>query len=396
MYSKDDVLMFIEEENVQFIKLTFFDVFGRQKNVSILPTRLRRAFDKGIAIDATAVTGFNNPDHTDLILRPDPATMTILPWRSTDGSVIYMICDLYHPDGRIFEYDTRYILKQAVAKARKAGLEIEMAAKFEFYLLKLGEQGEKTMIPMDQAGYMDASPLDRAENIRRDICLTLEEMGIEPHKSYHQYGHGQNEVDFHFNSALQAADEAAIFKWVVRSTAQLNGLWADFSPRPFADQPGSGLHIQMRFFDDDEKLRHQFMAGILKYIREMTLFLNPREQSYERFGKDQAPLFIDWSDKTRFALLRIPSLSPETIEVRSPDCTCSVYLAFALLIEAGLAGIQEDLKLEEALSRSRYAGESMPILPSSLDEAKTLAENSKFIAEIVPSEVLKTYCRGDQ
>ena len=395
MYSKEDVLLFLEEENVRFIRLTFFDVYGRQKNVSIQPNRLQRAFEKGIAIDATAVTGFQNPNHTDLILKPDPSTMTILPWRSTDGSVIYMICDLYYPNGEIFEYSTRYILKQAVAKARSFGLEIEMAAKFEFYLLKLNEYGEKTDIPMDQAGYMDVAPLDRGENIRRDICLTLEEMCIEPHKSYHQYGYGQNEVDFHFNNALQAADEAAIFKWVVRTTAHSNGLWADFSPRPFRKQPGNGLHIQMRFFDDDEKLRHQFMAGILKYIREMTLFLNPREQSFERFGKDQAPLFIDWSDQTRFTLLRIPSLNPDTFEVRSPDCTCSVYLAFALLIQAGLRGIEENLSLEKE-TRARNSEDSISMLPSSLDEAIELAQNSEFIAEVVPKNVLETYTRGEQ
>ncbi|WP_289220001.1 glutamine synthetase family protein [Ileibacterium valens] len=395
MYFKDEVLTFIEEENVQFIKLLFFDVFGRQKNVSILPSRMSRTFEKGVTIDATAVTGFNNPDHSDLVLKPDPSTMTILPWRSIDGCVIYMICDLYYPDGRRFDYDIRYILQKAVKKAQKVGLTIEMAAKFEFYLLKLDELGEKTNILMDQAGYMDAAPLDRAENIRRDICLTLNEMGIEPHKSYHQYGKGQNEVDFHFNTALNAADEAAIFKWVVRSTAHLNGLWADFSPRPFKNQPGSGLHIQMRFFDtEDERIKEQFMAGILKYIRQMTLFLNPNKQSYDRFGKDQAPLFIDWSDQTRFTLLRIPALSPDIMEVRSPDCTCSVYLAFALLIEAGLKGIEDQLELIEPGACKRQ--DSMDILPTSLEEAKALAIESDFIANVLPDHIINTYIKKDQ
>lgn len=394
MYTKEEVLQFLEDEDVKFIRLTYFDVFGRQKNVSVQPSRMRRAFEKGISIDATSVAGFENPIHTDLVLKPDPNTLTILPWRSTDGSVVYMICDIFYPDGRPFENDCRNILKRAVGKARNMGLEIEMAAKYEFYLMKLDEQGQRTDVPLDQAGYMDVAPWDRGENIRRDICITLDEMGMEPHKSFHQCGWGQNEVDFHFNNALQAADEAAIFKWVVRTTAQLHGLWADFTPRPFAKQPGNGLHIQIRFFDDDEEKRHMFMAGILKYAREMTLFFNPTTKSYERFGKDKAPLFINWSEQTRHCLLRVPSLNPDTFEVRSPDCKCSPYLTFALLIEAGLAGIEEGLELP-VYDSMRFDAESIEMLPASLTEAARLAASSEFIACTVPASILKTYMNGE-
>lgn len=394
MYSKEEVLQFVEEENVRFIRLTFFDVFGRQKNVSILPNRLRRAFDKGITIDASAVAGFENPTHSDLILKPDPSTFTILPWRSTDGSVIYMICDIYYPDGKVFPYNVRHILKEAVRHARKEGLEIEMAAKFEFYLLKTDEFGQKSNEPMDHAGYMDVAPWDRGENIRRDICLTLEEMGMEPQKSFHLHGHGQNEIDFHFNAALQAADEAAIFKWVVRTCAHINGLWADFTPKPFKDQPGNGLHIQMRFFDDDPEKREMFMAGILKYICQMTLFLNPTIQSYQRFGKGRAPLFVDWSRDSRFCLLRMPPLNEDTFEVRSPDCKCSVYLSFALLIEAGLKGIREGLQLQDC-RHARNSEETMEMLPATFQEAAALARSSEFIAEVLPKELVETYARGE-
>lgn len=388
MYSKEDVLNFVEEYDVKFIRLTYFDVFGIQKNVSILPARLNAAFEKGIAIDATAIQGFSNPDSTDLFLKPDPSTFAIMPWRSLDGNVIFMICDIYYPDGRIYPLDSRYILKQAIQKARAVGIEPEMAAKFEFYLFLLDEKGQETHIPLDQAGYMDVAPLDRGENVRRDICLTLNEMGLQPLKSFHQKGPGQNEIDFHFAPALRAADEASIFKWVVKTAASLAGMWTDFSPRPLKDQPGNGLHIQIRFFDYDPEIQAHFAAGILKYCRESTLFFNPAEASYKRFGKFDAPEKTDWSRTSRFTLLRFPPLNPETMEIRSTDCLTNPYLSFALILEAGLKGVEEKLDLQDAASAA--------LLPRTRGEAASLAKASAFIQQVLPAEIVQAYLGSDR
>ncbi|WP_286139439.1 glutamine synthetase beta-grasp domain-containing protein, partial [Faecalibaculum rodentium] len=267
MYSVEDVMTFVSQEDVRFIRLTFFDIFGRQKNISILPDQLERAFGKGIAVDAFAVPGFENEIHGDLYLKPDPSTFTILPWRSVDGSVVLMICSLVYPDGRPFEKDLRMQLKEAVQDACALGISLRMSTEFEFYLFRNDEKGNPTSIPLDTGGYLDVSPLDHGENIRREICFTLEEMGLQPQASYHQCGPGQNEVDFHASAPCRAADEASLFKWVVRTVASTNGLRADFTPRPLPDEPGNGLHVNMQVesadflnpIDEEEAFRH-FMA----------------------------------------------------------------------------------------------------------------------------------------
>lgn len=279
MYSVEDVMTFVSQEDVRFIRLTFFDIFGRQKNISILPDQLERAFGKGIAVDAFAVPGFENEIHGDLYLKPDPSTFTILPWRSVDGSVVLMICSLVYPDGTPFEKDLRMRLKEAVQDACALGISLRMSTEFEFYLFRSDEKGNPTSIPLDTGGYLDVSPLDHGENIRREICFTLEEMGLQPQASYHQCGPGQNKVDFHASAPCRAADEASLFKWVVRTVASTNGLRADFTPRPLPDEPGNGLHVNMQVesadflnpIDEEEAFRH-FMAGILAHIREIALF----------------------------------------------------------------------------------------------------------------------------
>lgn len=384
----EDVIEFCEEQDVRFIRLSYFDIYGIQKNVSVLPSELKRAFTEGISFDASAIDGFLDEVHSDLFLYPDPNTMSILPWRSMDGSVIRMYCDIKYPDGTPFERDVRYILKKAVNKAKEMGISVNFGSEFEFYLFKQDENGENTYIPLDQAGYMDIAPLDKGENVRREICLTLSEMGIDPEVSHHEMGHGQNEIDFRYSSALQAADNAATFKWVVQAIANMQGLVADFSPKPINDQPGNGMHINMSV-ENHEELMMPFMAGILNRIEEMTLFLNPIKDSYKRLGKDKAPQYISWSYQNRNQLIRIPAThSTNRIELRSPDCSCNIYLAYALLICAGLEGIEKKL---ETIPCTDVATNDLKRLPQDLKEAKRKASESEWLRYILGKDVVDIY-----
>ena len=284
--------------------------------------------------------------------------------------------------------DVRYILKKAVNKAKEMGISVNFGSEFEFYLFKQDENGENTYIPLDQAGYMDIAPLDKGENVRREICLTLSEMGIDPEVSHHEMGHGQNEIDFRYSSALQAADNAATFKWVVQAIANMQGLVADFSPKPINDQPGNGMHINMSV-ENHEELMMPFMAGILNRIEEMTLFLNPTKNSYKRLGKDKAPQYISWSYQNRNQLIRIPAThSTNRIELRSPDCSCNIYLAYALLICAGLEGIEKKL---ETIPCTDVVTNDLKRLPQDLKEAKRKANESEWLRDILGKDVVDIY-----
>lgn len=392
----EDVIHFCQEQDVRFIRLAYFDIYGKQKNVSVLPTELKRAFQEGISFDASAIDGFLDEVHSDLFLYPDPNTMCILPWRSLDGSVIRMYCDIKYPDGTPFERDVRYILKQAIARAKEKGIRVNFGSEFEFYLFKQDEQGNDTRIPLDRAGYMDIAPQDQGENVRREICLTLSEMGINPEVSHHEVGPGQNEIDFRYSNALQAADDAATFKWVVKAIANTQGLTADFSPKPLEDEPGNGMHINISI-DQHDELMQPFMAGILAHMEELTLFLNPTADSYKRFGKDKAPKYITWSYQNRSQLIRIPAThSTNRMELRSPDCTCNVYLAYTLLILAGLEGINESRILQPSTDMNLYDVKAedtkdLKCLPLSLKEAKEKAKDSKWLKEVLDSSIIDAY-----
>lgn len=294
MYTQEDVLTFIEEENVKFIRLAFFDVFGIQKNISILSQELPRAFKEGISFDASAIAGFAHEGKSDLFLHPDPSTLCILPWRPMDGRVVRMYCDIRYPDGTLFECDSRQLLKKAIQTASEENIQVDFGAEVEFYLFKENEAGPDVRIPFDQAGYMDVAPKDHGEDIRREICFTLFEMGIQPEASHHEEGPGQNEIDFRYSDALSAADQTSTFKWVVEMTAMSNGLQADFTPKPLREEAGNGMHINMSLHDDQQDLQEAFMAGILEHIREMTLFLNPHKDSFLRLGEKKAPRYISW------------------------------------------------------------------------------------------------------
>lgn len=400
-YSQDEVLQYVQEEDVKFIRLTFCDVFGKQKNIAIMPDELSRAFEYGISFDASAISGFGDETHSDLLLHPEPDTLMPLPWRPEHGRVVQMFSNITHPDGTPFACDTRRLLKLALADANKCGLDFTFGAEQEFYLFHLDENGMPTMIPCDEAGYMDIAPDDRGENIRREICLTLEQMGIQPESSHHEEGPGQNEIDFRYADALQAADNALTFQRVVKTIAHRNGMAADFSPKPFSNQPGNGFHINMsiRPFDQEETFSHM-IAGILHNIRAMTAFLNPTSNSYLRLGKDKAPSYISWSSENRSQLIRIPAAFGEyrRAELRSPDPMANPYLAFSLLIHAALFGIKNELKLCAPADINLFTADAKTLsayekLPSSFQEASRIAGSDPFIKTHIPGEILNIYCK---
>lgn len=396
MYSYEEVMTYCSEEDVRFIRLAFCDVHGVQKNISIMPDELKRAFECGVSIDASAIDGFGTVLRSDLFLHPDPATVAVLPWRPSNGRVIRMFCDICYPDGTHFERDCRYILKQAVKKASDMGIRCFFGPEMEFYLFKTDENGDKTSIPFDNAGYMDIAPEDKGENIRREICLNLIEMGIKPESSHHEEGPGQNEIDFHFSGALSAADNAVTFKSVVKTAAMRNGLYADFSPKPLDSHCGNGMHINMSVKSDDGKeITDSFMAGIMAHIKEITCFLNPTENSYKRLGGFKAPKYITWSPENRSQLIRIPAAKGEysRIELRSPDPEANVYLAFALIIYAGLDGIERSLTPPSPVNVDLYNADGsvtsgLERLPETLGEAKRLALESKFVRTFIPPELI--------
>ena len=399
-FSKDEVLQFVQEEDIKFIRLAFCDVFGKQKNISILSDELDRAFRYGIAFDASAIAGFGDEASSDLLLWPEPDTLTLLPWRPEQGRVVRMFTRITYPDGSPFECDTRSRLKQAMDAAAQQGYAFFFGAEQEFYLFRLDENGKPTRDPYDDAGYMDIAPEDKGENVRREICLTLEQMGIRPESSHHEQGPGQNEIDFRYADALTAADQAMTFQTVVRTVAHRNGLFADFSAKPLPHAPGNGFHINLSVQPCvDDGVLQNVMAGVLAHAQDMTAFLNPTEGSYQRLGKSKAPAYISWSSENRSQLIRVPAAADEyrRMELRSADPTANPYLAFALMIYAALDGLTQKMPLpapsdvnlfkENAQSLAQYEK-----LPASLASACTAAVTSDFIRAHVPARVLDIYC----
>ena len=399
LYSKDEIMQFTREEDVKFIRLAFCDVFGRQKNISIMPDELPRAFEYGVAFDGSAIRGFGDVTHSDLLLHPEPDTLTALPWRPEHGRVVRMFSSITDPDGKPFACDTRSLLKDAVREAADAGFRFSFGAEQEFYLFQLDERGLPTKTPYDTAGYMDIAPEDRGENVRREICLTLEQMGIRPESSHHEEGPGQNEIDFRYSDALSAADDTITFQSVVRTVAHRNGLYADFSAKPLENAPGNGFHINVSVQPCGDALAQNMIAGILKNIGDMTLFLNPTENAYARLGKQKAPTYITWSHENRSQLVRIPAAVGEyrRLELRSPDPTANPYLAFALIIYASLEGLREGYALEPAADFNLFTADAQTLsrlrkLPGSLGEARQCAQISPFIRRYIPQAILDSYC----
>ncbi|MDO4174353.1 MAG: glutamine synthetase family protein [Eubacteriales bacterium] len=409
-YTFREVMQYVSENDVKFIRLAFCDIFGTQKNISIMPRELSRAFEEGISFDASSIRGFMNIDQSDLLLFPDPATLSVLPWRPSHGRVVRFFCDIKYPDGTPFEGDGRQVLRQAQEDLKTLGYSAKIGTECEFYLLKQDENGLPTKMPHDNASYLDIAPLDKGENVRREICLTLEEMNLRPEASHHETGPGQNEIDFAYDSAVAAADNLITFRGVVKTLASVNGLYASFLPKLFRDQPGNGLHINLSLFqhgenvfrasDDGEHsmVAESFIMGILTRCYEISAFLDPLVNSYERLGTYEAPRYITWSHQNRSQLIRIPAAHGvnQRMELRSPDPCANPYLAFSLLLRAGMEGIERGLKLCDPCNMNLYDVPSSMVreydlLPGTLMEAVRAAETSEFVARSLPDKIIQAY-----
>ena len=404
-YTENEVLEYVNDNDVKFIRLAFCDPYGAMKNVSIMNTELERALTTGISIDASAINGFASIDASDLFLHPVLSSLTILPWRPAKGRVARFYCNIAYPDGRPFEVDSRWILETAIRHAKEMNIRCSFGPECEFYLFKLDEEGNPTRIPADRAGYMDVAPFDKGENVRREICIALEQMNFMPEASHHEEGPGQNEIDFKYSDPMTSADNMLTFKSVVETVAAANGMHANFSPKPLRENAGNGLHINMspRWIGDDKpdpELKKYFMAGIMHRIREITVFLNPTEESYLRLGGNKAPRFVTWSPSNRSQLIRIPASTGayDRIELRSADCMANPYIAYALLLEAGLEGIREKMEPPAPVNRNLYAlapeeYRDLPQLPYSYEEALALAEKSDFVRTYLPEHARRAYVR---
>ena len=399
-FSEDDVLEFIEENDVKFIRLTFCDTFGNMKNIAIMPRELHRAIVDGIPFTATDLL---ESSHQNLLLKPDISTLSVLPWRPQSGRVVRFFCTLYRMDGTPYEGDLRRNLRETMKSIQEHGYQCEMGTRCEFYLFETDMQGKPTRTPCDQGGYLDVAPLDKCENTRREICLSLDEMGLNPTTSCHKHGPGQNEIDFACSNALTAADNMVHYKTVVKTIASQNGFYASFMPKPFPDCSGSALKITISVKKDDASIfgtSHKsmlpegraFIAGILNRVREFTMFSNPTINSYERFGLRAAPSHINWSEENRIPLIQLLYAPGRdgSIEFRSADPYCNPYITFQMLLSAGMAGIQNGEELSDTMNAAN-ASSAFPTLPSSLEESIRLAQNSSFVHAVLPETLIQDY-----
>ena len=407
-YTEKEVLQFVEENDVKFVKLMFCDIFGSLKTISVIAGELPKIFREGLIFDASKLGGFLNVTASDLRLFPDPDTLALLPWRPQHGRVVRFFCHLKYPDGTAFE-GGRLFLKTAIAYAKGKGYNFQIGTSCEFYCFEKDDTDMPTKRPHDYAGYCDAAPVDRGENLRRDICLTLEQMDIFPESSRHETGPGQNEIDFQYSNALKAADNLVTFKNVVKSVADRNGLYATFMPKPIVDNCGSGLHIMLMCMKGTEnvfrpqlgglsKEAERMIAGILKNVGDMTLFLNTTTNSYKRFGSLLAPKYISWSHENYAQLLRAPLADTDEngIILRSADNTCNPYFAMGLLIYACIDGVINKEELPKPFNFNIGSADESELakletLPQSLKEAVERAEKSEFLADRLPEHMLERF-----
>lgn len=399
VYSESEILQYVEENDVKFVKLTFCSIDGQLKNISVLSSELGAVFKRGAKITAKKIGGFSSAGGRDLFLFPDASTMTLLPWRPQQGRVIRMFCFIRYGDGKPFEGDSRYFLKKAMKEAVSKGYCFRFGTSCEFSLFRNDEDGFPTKTPHDFAGYCDIAPDDRGENFRRDVCLTLEQMGIHPISSRHESGPGQHEIDFNASSALKAADTFLSFKSAVKSVAENHGVHASFMPKISKDFPGNGMHIGMNiiynsdFFGDGKsggditREINSAAAGILKNIRDFAIFNNSTVNSFNRLGDFSIPRYVAWSDEEGEQILRVTdgTNGEGPVVLRAPDCVCNPYFVLGLMIYASLEGMENKLALPDKYSEGKNDYE---LLPENILRSAEISEKSDFLRRYIPNDVL--------
>ena len=414
-YTKEMILQMAEEEDVEFIRLQFTDMFGILRNMAITSGQLEKALSNECIFDASTLDGFSGLESNELYLYPDLDSFVILPWRPQQGKVARMLCDIHNPDGTPYKECSRGILKRVLDEAHDMGYQFIAGTECEFFLFHTDDDGLPTTTTHDKAGYFDLGPMDLGENARRDMVLTLEDMGFEVESSYHEAAHGQHEIDFHHCKGLEAADSFMTFKFAVRTIAKRHGLHATFMPKPTTGVHGSGLHVNcmMRdplgknlFYDESDtqglsKLAYYFIGGIMKHIQGITLITNPLVNSYKRLVPGyEAPIYVGWTTKSKNQIIRIPFTrgSKTKIELRSPDPSANPYLVLAVLLAAGLDGIRNQIMppacLEEnlnMLSEEEKAGKGIQTLPRDLDEAIREFEKYTFVQQVLGEEFSSRY-----
>lgn len=413
-YSKEDIIKFVEENDVEFIRLQFTDLFGILKNVAIPKSQLKKALDNQMMFDGSSIDGFARIEESDMCLRPDLDSFVIFPWRPQTGKVARLICDVYKTDGTPFEGDPRHILKKAIAEAEKMGYTFNVGPECEFFLFSVDENGAPTTNSNDQAAYFDLGPNDLGENARRDMVLTLEDMGFVIEASHHECAPAQHEIDFKYGEAVKTADSIMTFKLAVKTIAQRHGLHATFMPKPKANMAGSGMHINMSLEKDGKNVfadengknglseeAYHFIAGLMKHINGIVAITNPLVNSYKRLIPGyEAPVYIAWSAKNRSPLIRIPAARGKgtRVELRNPDPTANPYLALAVCLIAGLDGIKNKLEVCDSVDANIYAmtkkerrERGIDSLPETLIDAVKHLEKDELIMEFLGEETAEKY-----
>ncbi len=416
-YTKQDIFRMVEEEDVEFIRLQFTDMFGTLKNIAITKSQLEKALENQCMFDGSSIEGFVRIEESDMYLYPDLSTFAIFPWRPQQGKVARIICDIYRPNGRPFEGDPRYILRKTLVEAQGLGYQFDVGPECEFFLFHTDEDGQPTTLSHERAGYFDLGPVDLGENARRDMVLTLEEMGFGIEASHHEVAPAQHEIDFHYNECLTTADHIMTFKLAVKTIAKRFGLFASFMPKPRYGVNGSGMHINMSVSKDGRNIfedpsdpmglsqeAYYFMGGLMKHIRGMAAVTNPLVNSYKRLVPGfEAPMDIAWSATNRSPLIRIPAArgAATRIELRSPDPAANPYLALAVCLAAGLDGVKNQIKPPEPvdanifeMSKSEKQALQIASLPSDLYEAVQEMKKDALICGVLGEHISEKYAKA--
>ncbi|HEX6030889.1 MAG TPA: glutamine synthetase family protein [Tepidiformaceae bacterium] len=409
------VLSACRENDVKFIRLWFTDIVGALKSFAITVEELEKAFNDGMGFDGSSIEGFARIDESDMLAIPDPATFQLVPWRPKESAVARMFCDIYRPDGRPFEGDPRFVLKEQLKRSADLGYTFYVSPELEYFYFKDSASTQ----PLDRGGYFDQTA-DAAHDLRRDTVLTLEAMGIEVEYSHHEVAPSQHEIALRYTDALTMADNAMTYRLVVKEIATLNGVYATFMPKPVPDQNGSGMHVHQSlfkgernaFFDPEDTyhlsaIARGYIAGLLHHAREITLVTNQWVNSYKRLMPGfEAPVYITWARRNRSDLIRIPDYKPggemhTRIEYRSPDPACNPYLVFAVMLAAGLDGIERELPLpapvEEnvfEMSDAELRERNIEVLPGSLKEAIEVAEGSELLRKALGDHVFESLIKN--